>query len=387
MPTATHAAPQAMNEPPALAVYLHWPFCKSKCPYCDFNSHVRDTVDQARWQRAMLTELATMAERVGPRRVVSIFFGGGTPSLMPPETAAALIEAVQTYWPGEVPEITLEANPTSVEAEAFRAFRDAGVNRLSLGIQALNADDLGFLGREHSVEEALAALRLAQETFPRYSFDLIYARPGQNVAGWTAELQEALSYAGDHLSLYQLTIEPDTPFARFYRAGDFQLPDDETAAALYETTEALLRDAGLAAYEVSNYARPSAACRHNLAYWRGEDYLGVGPGAHGRLSDADGCYATSTYRSPERWLERVERDGQALETDSLLSPEERRQEMVMTGLRLMEGITLDDYRDLLRPDKLAHYLACGLLEQEGELLRTTPEGRLVLNRLIGELLI
>jgi oxygen-independent coproporphyrinogen-3 oxidase len=324
----------------SLALYIHWPFCAAKCPYCDFNSHVRDRVDQPAFAAALRAELAREAARVGRRRLASIFFGGGTPSLMPPATAAALIEdATRLFDPAHDIEITLEANPTSVEREKLRDFRAAGVNRASLGVQALNAPDLAFLGRRHDVAEARRALEFARETFPRLSFDLIYARPGQQEAAWRAELREALALAADHLSLYQLTIEPGTQFATLHGRGDFALPEGEDAARLYDATAEEAARFGLLRYEVSNYAKPGAESRHNLAYWRYGDYLGIGAGAHQRITLADGTLlAARRHRAPEEWLARVQRDGHAITEEEALSPRDRAREALLMGLRLAEGV-------------------------------------------------
>ena len=284
-----------------LAIYIHWPFCRSKCPYCDFNSHVRERIDEQRWTRALLADLDHQAALAPDREIVSVFFGGGTPSLMPPATVGALIERVRALWPAASDlEITLEANPNSAEADRFAAFARAGVNRLSLGIQALDPEALRFLGRRHDRDEAIAAIRLARDTFPRYSFDLIYARPGQSLAAWDSELGEALALAGEHLSLYQLTIEPGTAFGNRAMRGETLAADEETAAALFELTQDRLGTAGLPAYEISNHARPGAECRHNLAYWRYQDYLGIGPGAHGRVTREGGKIATAQLRLPRR---------------------------------------------------------------------------------------
>jgi oxygen-independent coproporphyrinogen-3 oxidase len=288
----------ALRRSEPLAVYIHWPFCRSKCPYCDFNSHVRERIDETRWTGALLADLDRQAELASDREVVSIFFGGGTPSLMPPETVAALIERVKALWPVAPDlEVTLEANPNSAEAERFAGFAAAGVNRLSLGIQALDPAALEFLGRRHDRDEAIAAIRLARDTFPRYSFDLIYARPGQDVVAWQNELDEALTLAGEHLSLYQLTIEPGTAFGNRASRGEILAADEDTAVALFEVTQERLAAAGLPAYEISNHARPGAECRHNLAYWRYEDYLGIGPGAHGRVTRDEGKIATRQRRT------------------------------------------------------------------------------------------
>ncbi len=363
-----------------LALYIHWPFCRSKCPYCDFNSHVREGVDEKAWERALLAELAWAAEKAPGRRLESIFFGGGTPSLMPPATVAALIEAAERHWGFEENiEITLEANPTSAEAASFAGFKAAGVNRVSLGVQALNAADLKFLGRQHSADEAMQAVRLAAKTFPRYSFDLIYARPGQKAETWEQELKEALEHADGHLSLYQLTIEENTAFHHAHAKGAFAMPKDEKAAALYELTQQVMEDAGMPAYEISNHAKPGQESRHNLAYWRGHEYAGVGPGAHGRINGT----ATVTIKSPERWLEAVGRQGHGYEVWQELSEEEKRQEKLMMRLRLREGFARGDMPFLENVTKLTRE---GLLEENAEMIRPTARGRLLLNYLAGELL-
>lgn len=324
----------------SLALYIHWPFCAAKCPYCDFNSHVRDRVDQAAFARALRQELAREAARAGRRPLASIFFGGGTPSLMAPETAAVLIaDATTLFDPLPDLEITLEANPTSVEAGKLRAFRAAGVNRVSLGVQALEPEALAFLGRRHDAGEAIAALELARQTFPRVSFDLIYARPDQAEAAWRAELRRALALAADHLSLYQLTIEPGTQFATLHARGAFRLPEGEEAAGLYLATAEEAARFGLRPYEISNYAQPGAESRHNLAYWRYGDYLGIGAGAHQRLTMPDGrLLAARRHRAPEEWLARVQRDGHAVVEEEALAPEDRAREALLMGLRLTEGI-------------------------------------------------
>jgi oxygen-independent coproporphyrinogen-3 oxidase len=381
-----------------LALYIHWPFCKAKCPYCDFNSHVRAAVDEAAWERALLAELEYAATQVpADRMLVSIFFGGGTPSLMPPRTVQALIERARALFAtASELEITLEANPTSAEAARFEGFREAGVNRLSLGIQSLRAADLAFLGRQHNVKEAQAALALAKAIFPRFSFDLIYARPGQTLADWQTELEEALTMAGEHLSLYQLTIEPETPFERVYKAGDFTLPDEETAAALYDHTLARCAEAGLVRYEVSNFAKPGQESRHNLAYWRGESYLGIGPGAHGRYRDREGNWiATATLKSPERWLQAVETKGHGVEMHRVVPPLERGEEVLLTALRLREGLDKEAFHEatglslnaVSDPSKRARFAFQGLLEENARLLHVTDAGLLVLDTLLGELLV
>jgi oxygen-independent coproporphyrinogen-3 oxidase len=372
-------------------VYIHWPFCASKCPYCDFNSHVAEAIDQGRWRRALVAELSHFAGETRERTVASVFFGGGTPSLMEPEMVAALIAAVRGAWPtADDLEITLEANPTSVEAGRFAALAAAGVNRVSLGVQALDPAALAFLGRRHSAAEALAAVALAATHFPRYSFDLIYARPGQTAAAWRSELTRALAYAGEHLSLYQLTIEPGTPFAR----EGVPAADEETAAALYEATQEILEARGLPAYEVSNHARAGAACRHNLVYWRGGDYVGVGPGAHGRLSRQGATDALYQIHAPERWLEAVEARGHATAKRGALSPEERREELLMMGLRLSEGVDLRRFRaqtggddlDALDRASLARLIEGGFITLDEHSLRATPAGRLRLNAVLAALL-
>ena len=359
----------------AFGVYIHWPFCLSKCPYCDFNSHVRHAaIDEARFARAFAAEIATTAARAPGRTVSTIFFGGGTPSLMQPATIAAVLDAVARHWTvAPDAEITLEANPTSVEATRFRGYRTAGVNRVSLGVQALDDRVLGELGRLHTAREALDAVGIARTVFGRYSFDLIYTRPGQEPAQWASELRAALAEAGEHLSLYQLTIEHDTPFAALHAAGKLQLPDEDSARALYDTTQEICAAHGLPAYEVSNYARPGGECRHNLVYWRAHEYAGIGPGAHGRL-DIDGeRHAIATERRPETWLAAVEAGGDGVISDELLTREERSDEFLLMGLRLTEGIDLERYETVsgraLDPARI------GALREHG-LIETTPAGRL-----------
>ncbi len=377
---------------PAFAVYVHWPFCAAKCPYCDFNSHVRHAPpDQPRFAAAFAREIAATAARAPGRTVTSIFLGGGTPSLMEPATVGAILDAIAARWTvAPDAEVTLEANPSSVEAERFRGYRAAGVNRLSLGVQALNDPDLKFLGRLHNVEEALRAIELARATFPRLSFDLIYARPGQTPEAWRRELGEALSRACDHLSLYQLTIEHGTPFFALRDAGKLVVPDDNAAADLYAVTQEVCDAAGLPAYEISNHAVPGAECRHNLAYWRYDEYAGIGAGAHGRLRLADGRHATATERAPEAWLEKVESWGDGLVVDDVLTPEEEGDEMLLMGLRLAEGIDLDRYRRLtgrdLDPARLADLLDHGMVERMGGgKLRATRAGFFVLDAVVADL--
>ena len=370
------------------AVYVHWPFCESKCPYCDFNSHVRETVNQAAWRAALLGSLASWAAETPGRTVRSVFFGGGTPSLMAPETAGAVLEQVCALWPvADGLEVTLEANPGSVEAGRFRAFAEAGVNRLSLGIQSFQDNDLAFLGRRHNARTARAALELAHRTFPRVSFDLIYALPGHTAAEWAARLDEALALAGEHLSLYQLTIEPGTAFAPRAARGDFRLPEEDEAAALYETTQDRLAAAGRPAYEISNHARPGAACRHNLVYWRGGEWIGVGPGAHGRIDTGEGRVATAERRAPEAWFAEAASNGRAVRERRLLKPLEAMQERIQTGLRLTEGIPADGLDPAIDADRLAHLRAEGFLCARTDRLQATAAGRLRLDAVIRYLLV
>jgi putative oxygen-independent coproporphyrinogen III oxidase len=375
-------------------IYLHWPFCRSKCPYCDFNSHVREQVDQARWRQALLAELDHYAEATAGRRLDSVFFGGGTPSLMPPATVAALIERIAQHWPmSQDVEITLEANPTSVESANFADLAASGVNRVSLGIQALDDADLRFLGRGHSAAEALAALDLARRHFRRFSFDLIYARPGQTPKAWAAELKRALKLAGEHLSLYQLTIEANTAFEGAHRRGEFAIPGEETAADLYEATQASLEGAGLPAYEISNHARSGAECRHNLVYWRGGDYLGVGPGAHGRLTEAGQRFLTRQHRAPEAWLAQVEASGHATRERRALTRLERQEELLLMGLRLTAGIGRARFRhalgreieEAITPSHLAPLIDGGFIELDDDGLRATSAGRQRLNAVLAAL--
>lgn len=381
--------------PEPLALYVHWPFCRSKCPYCDFNSHVRAAIDQARWRDALVRELTHFAARTPGRRVTSVFFGGGTPSLMAPETVASVIAAAGEAWTLDPQvEVTLEANPTSVEAGRFAAYRAAGINRVSLGVQALDDDALAGLGRTHSAAEAVAAVETARRVFARVSFDLIYARPGQSLAAWRDELTAALKLAGEHLSVYQLTIEPATAFHAAWRRGELVPPTELLATQLYEMTQQILEAAGLPAYEVSNHARPGGQCRHNLSYWRYQDYLGVGPGAHGRLTLAGGKWALRQHRAPEAWLAAVERDGHATRDRTRLTAEERLAELVMMGLRLSEGISRAAFRHevgaepegVLGERRLAALTAAGYLEVDGEALRATAAGRQRLNALCSYLL-
>jgi oxygen-independent coproporphyrinogen-3 oxidase len=377
---------------PGFGIYVHWPFCLAKCPYCDFNSHVRHRpVDEARFGAALSREIAHMAELAPGRRVLSVFFGGGTPSLMSPGTVATVLDAIARHWSLDAEiEVTLEANPTSVEAGRFRGYREAGVNRVSLGVQALHDADLEALGRRHSVSEALAAVDLARGIFPRLSFDLIYARPGQSVAAWRAELEAAMTHAADHLSLYQLTIEPGTPFHALHAAGKLQVPEPELARALYEATQDVTEAHGLPAYEISNHARPGAECRHNLVYWRYGEYAGVGPGAHGRLIVRGVRRALATERVPEAWLERVEQQGHGITEDEPLDREAQGDEMLLMGLRLKEGVDLTRYRMMtgrpIDPARLTLLAADGFVEPApGGRLRATPEAWPVLDAVVADL--
>jgi oxygen-independent coproporphyrinogen-3 oxidase len=381
-----------MNDDPGFGIYIHWPFCAAKCPYCDFNSHVRhQPVDQQRFAAAFGREMAVMRARTGPRSVTSIFLGGGTPSLMEPETVGAVLQAVSRHW--HVPdgiEITLEANPSSVEAARFRGYRAAGVNRVSLGVQALNDADLRFLGRLHDVEGALHAIGLAREIFPRLSFDLIYARPHQTLAAWEAELERAISYAADHLSLYQLTIEDGTRFQLLHEAGKFQMPDLDHSADLYALTQQVTQARGLPAYEISNHARPGAESRHNLVYWRYGEYVGIGPGAHGRFVEDGRRIVTFTEKHPETWLSRVEEKGHGVIGGETLTREEEADEFLLMGLRLAEGIDLQRYEALsgrsLSSKRIAALQEERLVAPVGNSrLRATSQGMIVLDAVVADL--
>jgi oxygen-independent coproporphyrinogen-3 oxidase len=371
---------------------VHWPFCLSKCPYCDFNSHVRHApIDEERFARAFDREIETTAARTGAREVSSIFLGGGTPSLMQPHTVGAVLDAIAKHWRvARDVEVTLEANPTSVEATRFRGYRSAGVNRVSLGVQALDDASLKALGRLHTAREALDAVAIARTVFERYSFDLIYARPDQTAPMWAHELKQAINEAAEHLSLYQLTIEPGTPFFGLHAAGKLKTPDEATARALYDVTQEICTLEGLPSYEISNHARAGAECRHNLVYWRGEEYAGIGPGAHGRL-DLDGArHAIATEKRPETWLMRVEASGHGVITDDTLNSEERADEFLLMGLRLAEGIDPKRYAALsgrtLDPARIAVLLEEGaIVVDEGGRLRVTKEGFPVLDAVVADL--
>ena len=376
-----------MAEP--LALYVHWPFCVSKCPYCDFNSHVRERVDQAAWRAALLADLRHEAALLPGRKISSIFFGGGTPSLMPPETVAAVIAAADAAWGLAADcEITLEANPNSVEVANFAALASAGVNRVSIGVQSFDPQILEFLGRAHSGEEARAAIAAAQAHFARVSFDLIYARPGQTLAPWEVELSEALAFGTGHLSLYQLTIEPGTRFATLAAKGDLVIPDGDAAADLFDATQALTRGAGLPRYEVSNHARPGEESRHNLTYWRYGDYAGIGPGAHGRRL----AQATERHKKPENFLAAVERNGHGLKVETDLPPHERATEALLMGLRLTEGVDLERVEArsglargaFVDADAVARLAGQGLLVEDGDRLRVTDDGILLLDSILSE---
>jgi putative oxygen-independent coproporphyrinogen III oxidase len=379
-------------EQKAFGVYVHWPFCMSKCPYCDFNSHVRHTaIDEDRFARAFAREIETTAARTPGREVTSIFLGGGTPSLMQPRTVGAILDAIGQHW-RVMPdaEVTLEANPTSVEATRFAGYRAAGVNRVSLGVQALNDVSLKELGRLHSAREALDAVAIARKSFDRYSFDLIYARPEQTPAMWADELKLAISEAAEHLSLYQLTIEEGTPFFGLHAAGKLRTPDEGTARALYDVTQDVCAKHALPAYEISNHARAGAECRHNLVYWRGQEYAGIGPGAHGRLDIGGLRHATATEKRPEAWLMRVEANGHGVVTDDVLNREERADEFLLMGLRLREGIDPERYAAL--SGRAIDPLRVAVLREEGAItvdadgrLRVTQAGFPVLDAVVADL--
>ena len=380
---------------PPLALYVHWPFCRAKCPYCDFNSHVAQEIDEARFAAAYEREMRHMAENYGNgRNLVSIFFGGGTPSLMSATLLGRIIEtADRLFGFADAIEITVEANPTSAEAAVFEGFRAAGVNRVSLGVQSLDDAALAFLGREHSAAEALGAVAMARRVFNRVSIDLIYARRDQSPADWQDELRRALDLGLDHLSLYQLTIEPGTVFHTRAQRGERLVPRDELAAEMYEMTAALTAEAGRPAYEISNHAAAGAACRHNLVYWRAQDWIGIGPGAHGRLHVKEGRLGLATRRSPAGWLSAVEANGHGIETVCEDPVGEAVAEMLMMGLRLEEGVPMSemtarhgDIRSFIDPDALARLAAQGMLAQDSERIRVTPRGRLLLNRILSELL-
>jgi putative oxygen-independent coproporphyrinogen III oxidase len=377
------------DAPDAFGIYVHWPFCRAKCPYCDFNSHVRHLpIDSGAFASALIRELIWFCGETGPRRVSSVFFGGGTPSLMPPAAVGAVIESIARLWQVAAnAEITLEANPTSVESGNFAGYRAAGVTRVSVGVQALDDVSLGALGRQHSAVEALAAFRLAARLFPRVSFDLIYARPGQTIESWRGELAVALGEQQGHMSLYQLTIEQGTAFAALAAKGALRIPDDDLAAALFETTQEMTAAAGLPAYEISNHARPGHECRHNLLYWRYGDYAGVGPGAHSRLTLDGSRRALSTERHPESWLRRVEQAGHGLVEDEALTEAEQASERLLMGLRLAEGVPATALAAAgIAEARLRELAAHGLLAVSPERVSATAAGRQLLNAVIRQLL-
>lgn len=382
-----------------IALYVHWPFCLSLCPYCDFNSHVRDNVDQGAWREALLCELEHYAGQIPGRRLTSIFFGGGTPSLMPPETAGAIIRRARELFSADAAlEITLEANPTSAEIKALERFAEFGVNRISLGIQALDDAALAALGRTHSAEEARAAIIMAQDVFERFSFDLIYARPGQTPDAWRSELNSAIELSRGHLSAYQLTIEPGTPFFLAQARGALDLPPEEDGAAMFEITQTILESAGMPAYEISNHAAPGSESRHNLTYWRHKDYLGIGPGAHGRITlgsaDVRKVHETRQHRAPEIWLNRTREHGHATQTSAPLEQVTLIEEVTMMGLRLVEGINRDAFRrrtgktisEAFQPGTLAQLEAAGFLKTDDTHIAATAAGRQRLNGVIAALL-
>ena len=390
MPSVNWSMP-VLNNPAGFGIYVHWPFCLSKCPYCDFNSHESARIDQDRWARALLAELDWYAPQAAGQTVTSVFFGGGTPSLMAPATIQAILDRLPDHWAiSPAVEITLEANPSTVEAQRFQDFRTAGINRLSMGIQALDDEALKFLGRRHDLKEALDALSVARRCFDRFSFDLIYARPGQSLQAWERELTQALSLVGDHLSVYQLTIEDGTAFAPRHQRGEFALPDEQTQADLFSLTQTLLDHAGLPAYEISNHARPGSECHHNLTYWQGGDYVGVGPGAHGRLWNT----ATRQHRAPDIWLDRVEKDGHGTQERLDLPAFERAQEIFMTGLRLRRGlhgavfkmVSGLDLDSVIDQQGLRQMQEAGFAIRDKTGLRVTDRGRLLLNAVTAKLL-
>lgn len=382
-------------EDEGFGLYIHWPFCLSKCPYCDFNSFAAETIDQSAWKSALLADLAGFGERTRGRKLTSIFFGGGTPSLMDPQTVAALIEAAGQYWGlADGIEITLEANPGTAERGRFRDFHTAGINRLSLGVQALNDADLRFLGRIHNSAEAFQAIDLAASIFDRFTFDLIYARPQQSQLAWEEELSHALTLAKGHISLYQLSIEEGTAFHPAAERGDIVLPDTDSAAELFLLTQDITKAAGVPAYEISNHAKPGQESRHNLTYWRGGDYIGIGPGAHGRLTAKDGVWATRQHRAPDIWLKGQRGEGENPCKYELISPSERIAELLMMGLRLSAGLDRNRFLRLagrrldycLPQDRMAELVRAGMMQSTPGLVRVTDKGRLLLDWILGQIL-
>lgn len=387
-------SPPSLDQKAPFGLYIHWPFCASKCPYCDFNSHVRDSFDESLWEKALLKELAFMGRLAGPRLLTSVFFGGGTPSLMPPRLVERLLQALGTYWHlAPDLEITLEANPNSVEVARLKAFKTAGINRLSMGIQSLRTEALKFLGRKHTLDEAIQALEAARQIFERFSFDLIYARPGQTLQAWEAELTEALSFAGTHLSLYQLTLEPGTAFYTAHQRGAWRLPAEDRAADLYQLTQDIMASAGRPFYEVSNYARTGHECRHNLVYWTYQDYGAIGPGAHGRLTLEGHITALRAHKAPETWLKAVEESNGLVER-KILSPRDAFEEALMMGLRLRSGVSWARLQELdashakrlATSPALQTLLEADLLRTTAEFLTPTPSGLLKLNALLPYLM-
>ena len=376
-------------------VYVHWPFCTSKCPYCDFNSHVRERIEHKDWAGAYLKELRYYRALTGPRHIQSVFFGGGTPSLMEPATVAAVIDCIHDLWGlPQGAEVTLEANPTSVETGKLQGFKTAGVNRVSLGVQALNDTDLKKLGRQHSAAEAIAAVELASKVFTRFSFDLIYARPDQTPAMWEAELNQALKMAAGHMSLYQLTIEEGTQYHTLHARGELVIPDDDAGATLYEMTQSMTEAAGLPSYEISNHARVGDESRHNMVYWRYGDYAGVGPGAHGRLTVDGQKFATRAHRAPELWMERVNQHGHGAHEREVVDNKARGREMLLMGLRLIDGVPLDKFRretetgfsDFVNPQRLKMLIGEGLMDLQPDAVTATAKGRQRLNAVLSYLL-
>ncbi len=376
-------------------IYIHWPFCKSKCPYCDFNSHVHDKIDHERWKAAYLREMDYWADLTKGQVVDTVFFGGGTPSLMQADTVAEILAGIQKRWHvSNNWEVTLEANPTSFETEKFKAFYAAGVNRVSIGVQSLNEDDLKFLGREHNPAQAKFAIEQAQKIFPRVSFDLIYARPKQILDAWRDELAEAIKMASGHMSLYQLTIEQGTPFHTRHARGEFKIPEQDLAADLYDMTQDMMGAANMPAYEISNHARVGDESRHNLIYWRYDDYAGIGPGAHGRLTQSGNKFATRAHRAPDIWLDKVDADGHGLHPFEPVNNLAKLQEALMMGLRLREGVPYQrlekayggTVNDVIPLSKIVHLVKEGILEHNQECIKTTPQGFKCLNAVLGYLL-
>lgn len=375
-----------------LAIYIHWPFCKSKCPYCDFNSHVSESINHDAWRQAYLQEIKHYANKLGPRKVTSIFFGGGTPSLMQPETVSAIIDEISKRWniANDV-EITLEANPTSVEIEKLRSMKNAGVNRVSVGIQSFDDNNLKFLGREHSAKEAMAALEEVQSSFDNFSFDLIYALPEQTVADVKKEIKQAMEFCRKHISMYQLTIEKGTPFFGDHAMGKFKLPDEDVAVDMYETVDEMLGKHGLQSYEVSNYASAGFESRHNLAYWKYGEYVGIGPGAHGRIANHNGRVATVNIYHPQRWLASVEAKGAGLQNHEPIEGQAYLEEYLLMGLRLAEGISKEDFFQRIgqQPEEILQFsklVKSGFLEVDKQGFRTSKKGRLLLNHLLSALI-